>query len=89
MQAACVCLATVRRAGRLLLPPRPACSGHACFQGVAVSQLWDAIIKAGGPKSSGTKAEAVRFFDDPSMYTGSWRNADLLLQTAPFVLPVD
>eukprot|EP00217_Crustomastix_stigmatica_P002796 CAMPEP_0183819806 /NCGR_PEP_ID=MMETSP0803_2-20130417/64325_1 /TAXON_ID=195967 /ORGANISM="Crustomastix stigmata, Strain CCMP3273" /LENGTH=798 /DNA_ID=CAMNT_0026064695 /DNA_START=85 /DNA_END=2481 /DNA_ORIENTATION=- len=45
------------------------------------------VVSAGGPASSGTKAEAVRFHDDKSLYTGAYganvgREADVRVRTA-------
>ena len=39
-------------------------------KGVDVDALTSAIIEHGGPKFQGTKADAVKFHDDKSLYTG-------------------
>jgi len=39
-------------------------------KGVDVGALTSAIIEHGGPKFTGTKAEANKFHDDKSLYTG-------------------
>jgi len=43
-------------------------------KGISKADLISAIETAGGPKFSGTKAEAVRFHDDKSLYTGVHAN---------------
>jgi len=40
-------------------------------KGCGTSAVQDAIIAVGGPKFAGTKADAVRFHDDKSSYTGA------------------
>ena len=39
-------------------------------KGISVEELTTLIIGNGGPQSSGTQAEAVRFHDDKESYTG-------------------
>ena len=34
----------------------------------------ETIIKSGAPKSNATVAEKVKFHDDKSLYTGTWKN---------------
>eukprot|EP00992_Anisonema_acinus_P012225 TRINITY_DN7980_c0_g1_i1.p1 TRINITY_DN7980_c0_g1~~TRINITY_DN7980_c0_g1_i1.p1 ORF type:complete len:171 (+),score=58.70 TRINITY_DN7980_c0_g1_i1:45-515(+) len=43
-------------------------------KGVAPNALLESICNAGGPTSSGTKADAVKFHDDKSLYTGVYAN---------------
>ncbi|WIA41364.1 hypothetical protein OEZ86_004956 [Tetradesmus obliquus] len=42
----------------------------AAKKGCAVDEVLATIIKSGGPQDNGTKAEACRFHDDKSQYTG-------------------
>ena len=39
-----------------------------------VENIQNKIIKAGAPKSNATKADNVKFHDDKSLYTGTWKN---------------
>jgi len=39
-------------------------------KGIEADALTSAIITHGGPKFTGTKADAVKFHDDKSLYTG-------------------
>jgi hypothetical protein len=43
-------------------------------KGMAMGALEDSICKAGGPVFTGTKAEANKFHDDKSLYTGVYAN---------------
>ena len=40
--------------------------------GVAYMEICNALLRGGGPQNSGTEAEAVRFHDDKSLYTGAY-----------------
>jgi hypothetical protein len=42
----------------------------AAKKGVTEAELTEMIVKAGGPKFQGTKADFVKFHDDKSLYTG-------------------
>jgi len=42
----------------------------AAKKGVSVDALISTMVSTGGPSSSGTKADAVKFHDDKSLYTG-------------------
>ncbi|KAL4444221.1 hypothetical protein ABPG75_011958 [Micractinium tetrahymenae] len=46
----------------------------AAKKGQTVAEVSAAIVKAGGPKSTGTKAEYNRFFDDKSSWTSTAKN---------------
>jgi len=46
----------------------------AAKKGLDVDTLVSQILNAGGPASSGTKADAVKFHDDKSLYTGVYAN---------------
>jgi hypothetical protein len=39
-----------------------------------MEQLTSEVLKAGGPTYTGTKAEAVKYYDDKSLYTGVYAN---------------
>jgi hypothetical protein len=41
---------------------------------ISVEDLTAKIVAAGGPASNSTKAEACKFHDDKSLYTGASRN---------------
>lgn len=41
-------------------------------KGLAYEEIVQKITSAGGPSSSGTKADSVKFHDDKSMYTGAY-----------------
>eukprot|EP00442_Polarella_glacialis_P028182 CAMPEP_0115067792 /NCGR_PEP_ID=MMETSP0227-20121206/11602_1 /TAXON_ID=89957 /ORGANISM="Polarella glacialis, Strain CCMP 1383" /LENGTH=425 /DNA_ID=CAMNT_0002453929 /DNA_START=34 /DNA_END=1311 /DNA_ORIENTATION=+ len=43
-------------------------------KGVSLSALEGMVMKSGGPKLNGTQADAVRFYDDKSTFTGTWAN---------------
>jgi len=45
--------------------------GIATRKGQPIADVQGAIVKTGGPQLHGTKAEAVRFHDDKSSYTGA------------------
>eukprot|EP00887_Chlorella_sp_A99_P001157 scaffold14.g1157.t1 len=47
-----------------------AIDGVAAKRGLEREQVVAAIVGTGGPKANGTKAEAVRFYDDKSLFTG-------------------
>jgi len=58
-------------------------------KGVDTEVLTAAIIKAGGPTFSGTKADQVKFHDDKSLYTGVYAqggptNVDSISPTVSF-----
>ena len=38
------------------------------------TQVMAQVVAAGGPKSSGTVADSVKFHDDKSLYTGVYAN---------------
>ena len=40
--------------------------------GVPYMDICNALLRGGGPQNSGTEAEAVRFHDDKSLYTGAY-----------------
>ncbi|KAL4432502.1 hypothetical protein ABPG74_013356 [Tetrahymena malaccensis] len=43
-------------------------------KGVSLDQLKEKVTSAGGPTFTGTKADAVKFHDDKSLYTGVYAN---------------
>ena len=47
-------------------------------RGDSVEKVQDLIMSAGGPKSNATKADKVKFHDDKSQYTGTWKNGMFL-----------
>jgi len=46
----------------------------AAKKGIAMGALEEKICGAGGPVFTGTKAEAVKYHDDKSLYTGVYAN---------------
>jgi len=53
---------------------------------VAVAKIHDAIKKQGGPVSSGTQPDAVKFHDDKSTYTGVHANGGPSTNDSPITL---
>ena len=51
----------------LIMCPQPV-----VLQGLNTTDIEEAIINSGGPKSQATKADYVKFHDDKSTYTGTY-----------------
>lgn len=43
-------------------------------KGISIAEITEKVNGAGGPTFAGTKADAVKFHDDKSLYTGVYAN---------------
>ena len=61
------------------------CPQPVVLQGLNTTDIEEAIINSGGPKSQATKADYVKFHDDKSTYTGTYaRRVSLSVYLLPW-----